>query len=437
MNFSPFKSVRIRRLVLLALVATGCGASGAQTGHHLAATSSNAPVAALPAPSASQPAVRKPRPQLGVGTAFAPDGSLWLVGLNAENQLFVQSAPPLQGASSYQWGAPRILDTGGDAISADGENRPKLAFGPKGWVVISYAKPLATRFTALVRMLRSADGGRTFSAPVTVHSDRQEIGHSFDAVIFDAQGTLHTVWLDKRDGELAPKSGGKSSYRGSAVYRNVSLDGGATFGPDLRVADHSCECCRIAVAQGSDGRAYALWRHVFAPNVRDHAFAALDATGAATPTDVVPMRATFDNWRVDACPHHGPGLSAAAQGGFHAVWFGMRKQGDADVAGVRYGRLHADGSPVLDSVRPLPDERAEHADVLAVGERVAIVWRSADGARSSIKAWLSSDGGHNFREQSLGEVNGPNDFPRLVEHAGQFVVVWRNAQEVLTYVLTF
>lgn len=427
--------------VLAALLALAVGAAhaseapppGAPAAAVAPAAVAVAPVAA-PAAMPGMAGMAKGRPQLGSGVAFAPDGSLWLVGVNAQGQLFVQTTAP---GDLQHWAAARVLDTQDDTVAADGESRPKMAFGPQGLVVISYAKALGKPFTAFVRMLRSTDGGKTFSAPFTVHADRQEITHRFDSIAFDAQGALHTVWIDKRDLEAAPKVGGKSSYRGAAIYRNVSRDGGLTFGPDLRVADHSCECCRVALAQGNDGRAYALWRHVFEPNVRDHAFAALAVTGDGAATDAVPVRATFDDWRVNACPHHGPALSASATGGFHAVWFGIRRQGGADVPGVRYGRLNADGSPVLDSVRVLPDERAEHADVLAAGERVAVVWRSADGARSSIKAWLSADGGRTFREQPLGEVNGPNDFPRLAQHGGQMVVVWRNPQEARIYALTF
>ena len=107
------------------------------------------------------------------------------------------------------------------------------------------------------------------------------------------------------------------------------------------------------------------------------------------------------------------------------------------VPGVRYARLNADGTPQPGSEQLLPDPRAEHADVLAAGQQVAVVWRSVDGARSSARAWLSSDGGRSFREQLLGEVSGPNDFPRLAHHAGRMVVVWRNAQEVLAYALSF
>lgn len=372
---------------------------------------------------------RAPRAQLASSVAFAPDGSLWLAGLDAQARLTVQSAP---AADLQRWRGPRVLETGGDVIAADGENRPKMAFGPQGRVVISYTQPGTKPYTGMIRMLRSGDGGQTFSAPFTVHADRQEITHRFESIIFDAQGVLHTVWIDKRDLERAPKVGKKSSYRGAAIYRNESNDGGASFGPDMRVADHSCECCRIALALGADGLPRALWRHVFEPNVRDHAFAALK-THAAAPA----VRATFDDWRIDACPHHGPGLALAADGGFHAVWFGMRQQGGESVAAVRYARLDPDGRPHLETVRALPDEVAEHADVAAAGSRVAVVWRSVQGARSTLKAWLSSDGGQTFEVRVLAQISGENDHPRLAQSGERMVAVWRNEKEVQVHELHF
>jgi hypothetical protein len=175
-----------------------------------------------------------------------------------------------------------------------------------------------------------------------------------------------------------------------------------------------------------------MWRHVFEPNVRDHGFAVLASQGSGQVA-----RATFDDWHIDACPHHGPGLALAADDGFHAVWFGIRKQGAEDVAAVRYARLRPDGNPQLDTVRVLPDERAEHADVLAWGDRVAVVWRSVDGTRSTLKAWLSTDSGQTFRLAVLGSVMGDNDHPRLAQQGGQMVAVWRNAKEVQVHEIRF
>jgi hypothetical protein len=379
--------------------------------------------------TAQAQSARKPKPQLGIGTAFAPDGSLWWVGLNADNQLTIQSAP---AAIPFQWSAPRVIDVGGDPISADGENHPKLLFGPNNTVLIAYTKPLP-KFAGFVRMLRSTDGGQTFSAPYTVHADRQEITHRFESVGFDGKGVLHAIWIDKRDLEAAPKVGNKSSYRGAAIYRAFSVDGGASFSPEMKVADHSCECCRIALAQGHDGVLNAMWRHVFEPDVRDHAFAALGATSVAAPV----VRATFDEWHVNGCPHHGPGLATAADGGFHTVWFGIRQQDGVAASGVRYAHLRADGSPDVQTVRRLPDDRAEHASVMAHGQRVAVVWRSSDGMVSTLKAWLSTDGGRSFTERTLAQLQGENDFARPVQMGGRMAVVWRNPKEVQVYELNF
>lgn len=355
------------------------------------------------------------RPALAIATGFAPTGELWVVGLDAQGRLTARSSAD----EGQHWGEERPLPTGSDTIAADGESRPHLAFGPNGRVVISYTQPLSKPYTGQIRLLRSDDGGRTFAPPVTVHHDRQEITHRFEALAFDGQGRLHALWIDKRDVEAA-RASGKTDVRGAAIYRNESADGGASFGPDTKLADSTCECCRIALAENADGTLAAMWRNIFAPNERDHAFARIGAS--ASPALV---RATEDHWALDACPHHGPGLAAAATRGYHAVWFGDR----AGAAGVRYGRLDADGRP--EGVpRLLPDEAAEHADVISAGRQVAVVWRSFDGQATRLRAWLSRDDGQHFELKELGRSTADNDHPRLARRGDRLFAVWRTEQGV-------
>lgn len=358
------------------------------------------------------------RTGLGMSAAFAPDGALWIVGIDDREQLFVQQSRN-DGA---RWSAPRIIDTAHDAIAADGENRPKLAFGPNGWVVISYTKPLSKPYTGEIRMLRSSDGGATFSRPFTVHQDRQLITHRFESIAFDRSGALHTFWIDKRDLETASRNTSDAPYAGAAIYRNVSLDGGRTFGADTKLADHSCECCRIALSPASDGGVAVMWRHVFDGNVRDHAFASIAIGGkGASPV----QRASFDEWKIDACPHHGPSLAPAAADGYHAVWFGMRSEEPA----VRYTRLDAAGKPHA-TVRVLPDLGAEHADVRSIGANVAIVWRSFDGTHTRYSAWVSQDDGQTFAQRELGSTEDENDNPFLVRRDTQLFAIWRTRKEI-------
>lgn len=363
------------------------------------------------------------------GSAFAPDGALWSVQLNTQGHLSVS----VSRDDGQSWLPERVLETGSDHIKTSGESPPKIAFGPNRIVLISYAQPLAKKFTAEIRLLRSTDGGATFAPPVTLHQDRQVISHSYAAMAFDAKGALHTVWIDSRDkaaitaaNENAEKTGQpKTDYRGVSLYRNISLDGGASFGPDSKLSDYSCECCRIALAQTADGQIAALWRHLTLPNIRDHAFAVLStATPAAASATAVtplpePVRASFDNWAIDACPHHGPALSMAAGGGYHAVWFGER----AGLTQVRYGKLDQNGHPT-GAVIALPDDKAEHADILSSGNKLAIVWRSYDGSAMHLKAWISDDDGQHFMLKDIARTKLDSDYPQLLSKNGKIFVIW-------------
>lgn len=357
------------------------------------------------------------RAGLAISAAFASDGTLWIVGLNDLQQLFVQRSSD----AGVRWGPLQVIDTAQDVIAADGENRPKLAFGPDGCIIIAYTQPLSKPYTGEIRLLRSMDGGATFSAPFTVHQDRQLITHRFESIAFDATGALHVLWIDKRDVEIASKKDGEGAYAGAAIYRNVSRDAGRTFGPDTKLADHSCECCRIALAPAPDGGLAVLWRHVFDGNVRDHAFATIVPGGSATST---MQRASFDEWKIDACPHHGPALSLATDG-YHAVWFGMR----AEEPAVRYARLDKHGVP-HGAVRVIPDSGAEHADVQSVGSSVAILWRGFDGARTRYSAWISRDDGRTFTTRELGSTEDESDNPFLVRRDRQLFAIWRTRKEV-------
>ncbi len=366
------------------------------------------------APSLAEHAAHS-KPQLATSAAFAADGSLWIVGVE-RGKLFVR-----RQLSNGSWQAPRFIDNAGEVVATNGDNRPKIAFGPNGTVVITYTRPLAKPYTGEIRMLRSHDGGENFSLPFTVHQDRQVITHRFESLMFDARGDLYTVWIDKRDAERASAAanGDPDAYPGAAVYFNVSVDNGKTFGPDTKLADYSCECCRIAMVSEPQQGIAVMWRHVFPGSVRDHAFARISRTGASGL-----QRASADEWVLKACPHHGPGLAIAKTGGYHAVWFGDR----AGKLRARYGRLDKEGRPLGEAIE-LPDQLADHADVASVGSRVVIVWRVFDGERNHLRAWVSDDDGRNFRYLDLRSTHLENDHPRLAAQGNRIVVVWRTEHE--------
>jgi len=351
------------------------------------------------------------RPELGTSAAIAADGSWYAVATRGGHVVLHRSTD-----GGLRWHEAAVVNPVPEAVAADGENRPQLVITADGAVLVSWARRFEERFTGDVRFARAADGVH-FDAPVTVHRDRSIVGHSFNVMRMMRDGRLVIAWIDGRESGAAKRSG--EDYRGSAIYAAVSDDAGRSFRPETKVVDYSCQCCRLALAEDVDGTPLLLWRHVFEPNERDHALVRLDVEhgGAA-----VPERATFDRWRIDACPHHGPSLVVAADGTRHAVWFNER-EGEGRVF---YGRL-ADGR--VEGQRTVGGQRAAHADIALAGARIAVVWKEFDGERTRLLAELSDDGGHSFHTQVLASTAGASDQPRVLSQGDALFVFWRTADE--------
>jgi hypothetical protein len=387
----------------------------------LTATAQHAHHGAEPAPRATgaKGAERMPRGALGSSATVDAAGAIWAVHTDGNHVVVRRSADA--GAT---WSAPVRVNAQPERIEADGDSRPKIATGPGGEVYVTWTKPLSRPYTGEIRFSRSLDGGKTFSEPVAVHADRQEITHRFDSVATSKDGRVFVAWLDKRDGVAARAAKAKPEYRGAAIYFAVSDDRGASFRGDFKVADHSCECCRISLLPQQDGSMLAMWRHVFEPNERDHAVAQLNPDGSVTRF----RRATFDRWRIDACPHHGPSLARDADGQLHAVWFNQGPQN----AGVSYGRLRDGG---VEGQRRIGGEAAEHADLAIIGRRVALVWKEFDGEQSVLRAMRSDDAGRNWTEHRLGATGGASAQPRVLVRDGRFIAFWHTRQEAVKTVV--
>lgn len=355
----------------------------------------------------------KGRPELGSSAAFAPDGSLLVAAKQGEHVMLYRSRDDGQ-----HWLPPVTVNAKPEAISADGENRPKVAVASDGGILVTWTRPLGKPYSGAIRLARADDGER-FSAPITVHRDPAEITHRFESLLTLPDNRVVVVWIDKRDLEIAKAA--KSPYRGAALYTASSADGGRSFQAERKLADHSCECCRIAGALDRDGSPLFLWRHVFAPNERDHALAGLNADGSARPL----QRATFDRWKVEGCPHHGPSLAVDADGVRHAVWFNQ-KEGQGRVF---YGRLSAQGEGPVEGQRPIGGPRAAHADLVAADGRVLIVWKEFDGERTRLRALLSTDGGQGFAARELAATEGASDQPRALRRGAQTFAFWRTERE--------
>lgn len=353
---------------------------------------------------------------LGIGAAIDGEGRLWVASkenAGGEQYVVVQSTSDL----GKTWSAPVRVQKSPEPVAASGEARPHIAFGGKGEVYVSYTSTVARPHIGNIRFVRSLDGGQSFSEPKTVHANQDFVTHSFESMVVDRDGRVYVAWIDGRDAGQAKKR--NEAYAGSAVYYAVSSDRGASFRGDYKVADHSCECCRIGFALNPQGQAVALWRHVFSPNIRDHALSTLRPDGTVSPLS----RVTYDDWRVDACPHHGPSIAYGADGTRHQVWF----NGKEGAGGPRYAAIPPKGK--AGPPMALGTEQASHADVAVLDKRVVLAWKEFDGKAASIVAKLSDDSGRTWTQTQVASTTANSDKPYLLTASSAIVLVWRTQNE--------
>ncbi len=353
---------------------------------------------------------------LATSVAVDSKGLLWRASV-ADGFIFVD-----QSADKGKTFTKKVkVNQQSQKVAARGEARPKIAIGPQGNVYLTWTQGLKKRFAGYIWFSRSTDGGSSFDQPKVVHQDRAEITHRFDALSVAENGKITVTWVDKRDLEAAKKA--KQPYTGAAIYYAVSTDDGATFQKEQKLADSSCECCRIATTTKPDGTTVVFWRHVFKGSQRDHMIAEIPKAGQPAKL----TRATFGRWKIDGCPHHGGALARGGEGadwwGYHMAYF----DGKDKKPGLYYSRMDGEawvGSPA----KKFGDnaKQARHPALLSIGDKVWLAWleTTKDNAKQ-VMGMSSVDGGKTWSDAAVLLTNEKKmDYPHLLNLKGQaFLVV--------------
>lgn len=158
-----------------------------------------------------------------------------------------------------------------------------------------------------VLALRSTDGGKTWSEPVIVNDTPDSAREGLHALSAGPRGELCCVWLDLRNHK-------------TEIMASVSTDGGATWAKNIlayKSPDGSvCECCHPSVVHDNSGTIYVMWRNSLA-GARDM-YLATSTNGGKTFSQASKLGA--GTWPLKACPMDGGSFIAIAPGKTASVW---------------------------------------------------------------------------------------------------------------------
>lgn len=174
--------------------------------------------------------------------------TIWLTGTASGGGVYAFLEEQLADGSFVTIGAAPIFDPQSPDIiaSGGGVRKPVIAtlphtgryvigMGP-GLDAISYTINLRSYTTSPgsvaqdmrdIVLVRSTDGGQTWGPKVRVNHDPPGSDQAMPNVAVDGKGRVYVGWYDRRGFVY-----GDSAH----AYASVSLDGGQTFGPDLKLS---------------------------------------------------------------------------------------------------------------------------------------------------------------------------------------------------------
>jgi BNR repeat protein len=346
----------------------------------------------------------------------------WVAGDSSGYHLYFARSRD-RGAS---WSAPtRVTDRDHDIVP-HAEASPRMV-ATNGVIALFWPNHVAVagrRFPAShMRFSRSLDGGRSWSAAITLNDDttRAPAGHTFHGATAVGNDTLIVAWLDSRAG-AAPASVGDAAVHhdgDAAIYTALSADRGVTWSArnSMNWGD-ACPCCRVSLAVAPDGSVLAAWRGHFAGSVRDPVVAKL------TPVRGELQRIRADGWVFQGCPHTGPALAVDENGATHVAWF----TGKEGAAGVFYASASGNTMSFSEPIALLTGETlpaAHPAIVLTGGGPLVAMNLDARGQRALTLARIRKG---KAETTTLPSTSGADHPHLLALPDGAAVVAWTEKQ---------
>jgi hypothetical protein len=378
----------------------------------------------------------------------------------------------------------RVNDVPGEA-SVSGEQPPRVVLHDAHVDVVWVAKQNGI---GVIRTARSTDGGTTFSPARTISPTGATGARGWESAAIADDGSLHVAWLDGRaagaaadhSGQAAEHTDRKSpqaaddaehtdrkSHQAAddaehadrkthqaaddaehadkrshqapdhAAHMNHARPGWAPRQDifhavwtgteplrETRVATNVCFCCKTAIVT-NDADVFVAWRHLFDGGVRDIAVAHSSDGGL---TFGQPVRASADNWKIDACPDDGPAMAIDGVGILHIVWPTLIHEDGRD----RMAIFHA--SSVDEGMMFSPRERvddgrgvgASHPRIAAGRDgSAAIAWdQLVNGRRHVVVRVLG-----NHASSAHMDGAGSSSYPSVVATSNGYVLAWSEQTE--------
>jgi hypothetical protein len=268
----------------------------------------------------------------------------------------------------------------------------------------------------------SADGGRSWAAPVQLNDDSAAAEHGF-VELFAWNDKIAAFWLDGR--QLAEWSFDDPDALLGTSLRVAELDGSGTVVAREIVDELVCDCCQPNQAMTSSGPVVA-YRDRTPEEIRD-----IVVRRFAAGRWQEPVAVGADGWHIEGCPVNGPAIAAAGER-VGVAWFTaagdsprVRFAWSTDSAASFAPALELDGAGAFGQVGLLLE---------GDGSALATWWRAASsGGTDLVLRTVGVDGAlGELRVLAHSTATQPVDVPQIIAAGDGVLVAWTSLDEPAT-----
>jgi hypothetical protein len=348
--------------------------------------------------------------------AAGPGGSVVLSWLEPDGEDHLLKFAAWTGEG---WGPAGTVARGADWAVSQADLPAVVPIDGATWVAHWLVTSPAGFFAYDIAVARSADGGRSWSAPVLLNDDGTPTEHGFVSW-FAWAGAIGAIWLDGRNlaAEPTDEEPAASPVGTSLRFARLGFNGGVL---EQGVIDELvCDCCHTGAAVSAAGPVVTYRDRT--PEERRDVVVRQHVDGAWS--EVVELGP--DDWIIEGCPVNGP--AAAALGEDVAVaWFTAPQNRPK----VRLARSSDGGATFRPAVDLDGAGAFGHVGVALLDRDTAAAswWRmGAPGSIDLVVQTVGSDGEPGARMTVGSAVAArPADVPQLAAAGRRLLLAWTDA----------
>jgi len=293
---------------------------------------------------------------------------------------------------------------------------PSIAAGTDGVVYLAFAGWSGSTTGDDIDFTKSSDGGRSWSTPIRVNDDAGATAQAEPSLALDPANNIYIAWTDARNGN-------------NDVYFSKSVNGGLTFGANLRVNDvttNSQSEPDLAVDPVNSHLVHVVWTDTRSPILGPDIFTANSTDGGLSFNPSVRV-----NDDVTGTEQGQPVIAVAPNRDVYVVWRDPRSAAKgADIYFSKSSDLGATWSPNIylnsDVGNVIQQDPTIAVDVAGT---IYVAWtdyRNANTAPDIYEAWSANAGASFGANVQVNDDRGlaPQLNPSIAANAGKIQIAW-------------